>query len=234
VTSRAQDAVGDHATKEDMPVSESERQPPPREGDRPGARRGPRFRLNAIWIAVALIVILSAAQWIGIVIQNLNQTRMGAIFAIGVVSFLGTLSLGHQGRRYHPFEPSEVRTALTTAFAMVFFAAVGIFLFSTNDVKDFGRTLMSNLTSLFGVVIGFYFASSAVVEYGKIQAGKNAPQQPPAEAPPVPTAAASTAALEARIAELEATVARLTAGAPPPDGHGAPAPTEPIASGQHA
>src|SRR5207249_10841430 len=117
-----------------------------------GFRRIPRFRLNAIWIAVVLILILSLAQFIGILIHNLNQTRMGAIFAIGVVSFLGTLSLGHQGLRFRQFESAEVRTALTTSFAMVFFAAVGIFLFSTNTVGDFGRTLMSNLTSLFGVV----------------------------------------------------------------------------------
>jgi hypothetical protein len=206
-----------------MPVSDSEQVPA---DEHRSPRRGPRFRLNAIWIAVALIVILSAAQWIGIVIQNLNQTRMGAIFAIGVVSFLGTLSLGHQGRRYHPFESSEVRTALTTSFAMVFFAAVGIFLFSTNNVGDFGRTLMSNLTSLFGVVIGFYFASSAVVEYGKIQAGKSAPTAPSDQPSPSP----ATSALEAKIADLEATVAKLTEALAPPDGHEkAPAPTEPLA-----
>ena len=52
---------------------------------------------------------------------------------------------------------------------MLFFAAVGIFLFTTKTVSDFGRTLMNNLTSLFGVVIGFYFASSAVVGYGGIR-----------------------------------------------------------------
>ncbi|MDP9343549.1 MAG: hypothetical protein M3Q23_15950 [Actinomycetota bacterium] len=213
-----------------MPDSESRAPAPTESHSIP--RRGSRFRLNAIWIGVALIVILSAAQLIGIIFQNLNQTRMGAIFAIGVVSFLGTLSLGHQGRRYHPFESSEVRTALTTAFAMVFFAAVAIFLFSTNTVHDFGRTLMSNLTSLFGVVIGFYFASSAVVEYGKIRAGAGKDTDPASgDASPPPLA--STSALEAKLAELEATVARLTAASAAPDGHEkppAPAPTEPIAS----
>lgn len=31
---------------------------------------------------------------------------------------------------------------------------------------------MNNLTSLFSVVVGFYFASSAVVEYGRTRAGE--------------------------------------------------------------
>jgi hypothetical protein len=198
---------------------------------RRGSRRGPHFHLTVISIGITLIVILSAAQWIGMKLGQQNATRMGAIFAIGVVSFLGVLSLGHEGPRYRPFEASEVRTAIATAFSMVFFAAVGIFLFSTNTVGEFGQTLMSNLTSLFGVVIGFYFASSAVVEYGKIRAGKTG-DQAPSETPPAP--ARSTGALEAKIAELEATVSRLVAASttaspsPTVDGHDTPpAITEP-------
>ena len=109
---------------------------------------GPPFRWTALWIGVVLVAILAVAIVVGAAIKNLNQTRMVAIFAIGVVSFLGMLGIGRQGQRPRAFEPGEVRTALTTAFTMVFFAAVGIFLFSTNSVSEFGRTLMDNLTSL--------------------------------------------------------------------------------------
>jgi hypothetical protein len=170
-------------------------------------RRG-RFRWKIALIGIAVIVILSTAQVVGALIHNLNQTRMGAIFAIGVVSFLGMLSLGAEGRE---IRSNEIRTALTTAFSMVFFAAVGIFLFSTNAVSDFGQALMSNLTSLFGVVIGFYFASSALVEFGKTRAA----------GPDLPAAAQAqedTEALKAEIVELRAKVAALE-GKP---GDGAP------------
>jgi hypothetical protein len=131
------------------------------------------FRWTALWIGAVLIAILAAAILVGALIHNLNQTRMVAIFAIGVVSFLGMLAIG-RGSRSRGFDPAEIRTALTTSFTMVFFAAVGIFLFSTNSVGDFGRTLMDNLTSLFGVVIGFYFATSAAVEYAKVKEGGRA------------------------------------------------------------
>ncbi len=181
----------------------------------PSPPRARRFRLTSAWIALALVAILSVAQVVGGLVHNLNQTRMGAIFAIGVVSFLGILSLHRQGERFRPFESSEVRTALTTSFAMVFFAAVAIFLFSTNSVGDFGRTLMSNLTSLFGVVIGFYFASSAVVEYGKIRN-----RTATGEAARPGTTDPERAALEAKIEELQAMVARLAEASAVPDGHG--------------
>jgi hypothetical protein len=188
--------------------------PPPRPA-RTGQQVDAPFRWTALWIAVVLIAILSIAITVGAYIHNLNQTRMVAIFAIGVVSFLGMLGISHQGSRARGFDPGDVRTALTTAFTMVFFSSVGIFLFSTNDVGDFGRTLMDNLTSLFGVVIGFYFASSAAVEWAKVREAGRARaaghEAPPAE-PPAPIAGGQDegAVLRAQVEELRATVEELT------------------------
>jgi hypothetical protein len=189
----------------------------------PGDRRGPPFRWTALWIGALLVSILAVAILVGALIHNLNQTRMVGIFAIGVVSFLGMLAVGHQSGRVRAFEPGEVRTALTTSFAMVFFASVAIFLFSTNEVGDFGRTLMDNLTSLFGVVLGFYFASSAAVEYAKIkETGRSAraatADSPAASASPQGGSSSGRsaespngqAALEAEVAALRAAVEALT------------------------
>ena len=172
------------------------------------------FRWTALWIGALLIAILATAILVGALIHNLNQTRMVAIFAIGVVSFLGTLAVGRRSRS-PGFEPAEVRTALTTSFTMVFFAAVAIFLFSTNTVGDFGRTLMDNLTSLFGVVIGFYFASSAAVEYAKVREGGRAPAAasgPEQGQPPAVSSGRSDgqAALEVEVAALRSAVEALT------------------------
>jgi hypothetical protein len=180
----------------------------------PEAEKDRPFRWTALWIGALLVAILATAILVGALIHNLNQTRMVAIFAIGVVSFLGTLAVGRRSRS-PGFEPAEVRTALTTSFTMVFFAAIAIFLFSTNTVGDFGRTLMDNLTSLFGVVIGFYFASSAAVEYAKVREGGRAPAatsgpeqgQRPALAPVKPD---GQAALEVEVAKLRSAVEALT------------------------
>ena len=177
------------------------------------AEKARPFHWTALWIGALLIAILGTAILVGALIHNLNQTRMLAIFAIGVVSFLGTLSVGRRTSS-RAFEPADVRTALTTSFTMVFFAAVGIFLFSSNTVGDFGRTLMDNLTSLFGVVIGFYFASSAAVEYAKVREGRRAAESASetdeeprsADAPERPN---GLGALEAEVAALRSAVEGL-------------------------
>lgn len=134
-----------------------------------------KFRLTTIWIGVSLVAILSIAYPLGYFWHNANAARAVAIFAIGVVSFLGMLTLAHEGSGRRSFDSAEVRVAVTTAFVMVYFAVLAIFLFSTNTVSEFGRNMVDNLTSLFGVVVGFYFASSAVVEYGKTQASSPSP-----------------------------------------------------------
>jgi hypothetical protein len=167
------------------------------------ARSGVWERLgSSIVIGIVLVVILALAYVIGANIHNLNATRAVGIFAVGVVSFFGTLSLAHRSSPNSPYDSGEVRLAVTAAFMMVYFAALGIFLFSINTVGSFGQSLMNNMTSLFGVVVGFYFASSAVVEYGRSREREK-------------TAAAAAAApsssdLEAEVRALRELVSELT------------------------
>jgi hypothetical protein len=126
---------------------------------------------SPISLGVTLIVTLALSYLVGSLIHNLNAARAVGVFAVGVIAFLGTLSIAHRGSA-GPYDSGEVRIAVTCAFMMVYFAILGIFLFSINQVGTFGQGLVNNLTSLFGVVVGFYFASSAVVEYGRARTGE--------------------------------------------------------------
>jgi hypothetical protein len=191
-----------------------------REPDDEDGRQRKRFRLTVLWIGFALVAILGLAYPLGFWWHNANSTRAVAVFAIGVVSFLGMLSLGHQGSRFRRFESSEVRVAVTTSFVMVYFAILGIFLFSTNRVSDFGQTMVENLSGLFGVVVGFYFASAAVVEYGKSRSGSTTdkPESKPDEKAPAPPPEPVTAktVVEDELKELRKLVASLLAEKEPP------------------
>jgi hypothetical protein len=135
---------------------------------RPG--RWARVWVSPISLGVVLVLTLVVAYLVGSLIHNLNAARAVGVFAVGVIAFLGTLSMAHRDST-GPYESGEVRIAVTCAFMMVYFAILGIFLFSINEVGTFGQGLVTNLTSLFGVVVGFYFASSAVVEYGRTRTG---------------------------------------------------------------
>lgn len=139
------------------------------------ARRGAGWsglagrRRSLLALTVILIAIFSLAYLVGYLLHNANAARAGGTFAIGVVSFLGMLAIGHRDRA-PGFDSAEVRVAITTAFVMMYFAILATFVFSSNVVGVFGQSLVTDLTSLFGVVVGFYFASSAVVEYGRVRA----------------------------------------------------------------
>jgi hypothetical protein len=182
--------------------------------------------LSPITIGIVLILMLLVAYLIGSWINDRNAARAIAVFAIGVVSFLGILGLSHRDTAGSTYDSAQVRVAVTTAFMMVYFAALGIFLFSTNEVGEFGRGLMNNLTSLFGVVMGFYFAASAVEAYSK---AKQATVRATADAIGAATPAApadapqpsDTGALEQELRDLREMVAGLLAerergGEPPP------------------
>ena len=170
------------------------------DGDaRPG--RWTRAWISPISLGIALVLTLAAAYVVGSLIHNLNATRAVGVFAVGVIAFLGTLSMAHRNST-GPYDSGEVRIAVTCAFMMVYFAILGIFLFSVNEVGTFGQGLVTNLTSLFGVVVGFYFASSAVVEYGRTRANRDASSgaaeetAPTSETVRIPPAAESASAAE--------------------------------------
>jgi hypothetical protein len=154
--------------------------------------RWARVWISPISLGVVLVLTVVVSYVVGTLIHNLNASRAVGVFAVGVIAFLGTLSMAHRDSS-GPYDSGEVRIAVTCAFMMVYFAILGIFLFSINEVGTFGQGLVNNLTSLFGVVVGFYFASSAVVEYGRSRAGSQAAPEPPTSAQtvsaPIPTVA---------------------------------------------
>jgi hypothetical protein len=160
--------------------------------------------------------MLLVAYLIGSWINDRRAARSIAVFAIGVVSFLGMLGLSHRDTAGSTYDSAQVRVAVTTAFMMVYFATLGIFLFATSEVGEFGRGLTENLTSLFGVVVGFYFAASAVEAYSKAkQADAQAKTDAAATAPPAAPAGvpppSDTGALEQELRDLREMVAGLMA-----------------------
>ncbi len=183
-------------------------------GQREGGRRKRGLRLNTIWIGVTLIVILGIAYPIGYTVHNANAARAIALFAIGVVSFLGMLSLGHQGGAYRPFDSHEIRSAVTVAFVIVYFGVLSIFLFSINRPTSFANTVFGTFTPLMGVILGFYFASGAVEEFMRRRTSRTDPDgmgEAPERSVPPPAAPRSDppSALETEVQELRALVASL-------------------------
>ncbi len=125
---------------------------------------------TAAWLGIAMVVALPVGVTIGFLSHN-SAPRMVAVFAIAVIAFLGILLLAHRVASYRPFDSGEMRMAIAGSFTIVYFVVLAIFLFSISIPTSFAQDYVRNLTTLMGVIVAFYFASSAAVQYAKIRAG---------------------------------------------------------------
>ncbi|MCH8047930.1 MAG: hypothetical protein IID44_29905 [Planctomycetes bacterium] len=141
-----------------------------------------------IFVRIDFLVIV--IWWIGISLGYIPEIGLGplsgALFAIAVVTFMGTLRAS-----------GDMRTAIAASFVMIYFALLAALATSAinRDQIDnpVGTELWKNFTYLVGVIIVFYFGSTATVEvidriYGAKRDAKSAasakPPQPPEELPP--------------------------------------------------
>jgi hypothetical protein len=171
---------------------------------------------TALWLGAAMVLALPVGLVIGFITHS-AAPRMVAVFAIAVIAFLGILLLAHAVASHRPFDSGEMRMAIAGSFVIVYFVVLAIFLFSVNQPTQFAQDYVRNLTSLMGVIVAFYFASSAAVQYAKVRSGASAPPEAaagdarsvaPSEAP---AAGGSEVDLREQIRRLHASVAGLQA-----------------------
>jgi hypothetical protein len=120
-----------------------------------------------------MAVALPVGLFIGFQMHS-AAPRMVMVFAVALIAFLGLLLLAHHVASYRPFDSGEMRLAIAGSFTIVYFVVLAIFLFSTSNPTSFAQDYVRNLTSLMGVIVAFYFGSSAAVQYAKIRAGGSA------------------------------------------------------------
>jgi hypothetical protein len=139
----------------------------------PRAGRSSLAPKTALWLGAAMVLALPVGLVIGFLTHS-AAPRMVAVFAIAVISFLGILLLAHAVASHRPFDSGEMRMAIAGSFVIVYFVVLAIFLFSINQPTQFAQDYVRNLTSLMGVIVAFYFASSAAVQYAKIRSDAGA------------------------------------------------------------
>ncbi len=102
------------------------------------------------------------------------------IAGVGVWSFFGFLFMNHHAAGGGGgFSSDDMRTAIASALVLTCVALVAIMLFSEIDPKTVAATsLLSSFTTLLGVVIAFYFGSTAAVDVARAMYG---PDPPPAD-----------------------------------------------------
>jgi hypothetical protein len=123
---------------------------------------------GALWIGgldLGLVLLMLISWVVPLLWRNLHLgITVLALSGIGVITFLGILVLSHRSG-HRGFSTGEMRSAIAATFMVVYFTMLGILMFFYSHLPPMAPTLVKNFTYLVGVVIAFYFGSTAVVEH---------------------------------------------------------------------
>jgi hypothetical protein len=112
-----------------------------------------------------------------------------AVGATAVFTFVGMLALGQETNGPWKITEASMRTAIASSILAQYQALVAIVaFFSPQETSSSGvsQTLISNFTTIVGVVIAFYFGASAYVEGRRITADRRKNSSSPHNTSPEP------------------------------------------------
>lgn len=90
-----------------------------------------------------------------------------SIASVGIISFLGVLMLTNYLSNSRNLNQGEMRKALTVSFTAVYFSLISLLTFKDFPIseKEIAQSITGHFTYLIGIIIVFYFGSSAMREY---------------------------------------------------------------------
>ena len=119
------------------------------------------------WIGILdiLVVLIGLAIWKYVdsdaVFLNL------VIICVALVTYFGFLMFGQAVGGDWAVDKGGMRTAITAAVVTVYLVLVGLVAFMTRGPKELiplTETMITSFTTIVGVVVAFYFGSSAYVQ----------------------------------------------------------------------
>ncbi len=130
-------------------------------------------------VVLPIALVVSVAWYLSAILKTDGPIAVAVIIA-GLIGFVYALDWMHQRRQGEGSVDESMRTAIAAAIVVQYLALVGV-------VSVFGQaspgerlspiteTLIGNFTTIVGVVIAFYFGSSALVQAHKIRYREHKP-----------------------------------------------------------
>jgi hypothetical protein len=128
-------------------------------------RRG-RVAIFGLGVAVVAVVAIGLFVWSGILHARYDAILAFILVVVAVITFFGFMSLGRSLGGEWELSSEAMRNAITVSTMTVYFVilALAIFLKPPEEQQPITQTLVTSFTTVVGVVIAFYFGSSAYVQ----------------------------------------------------------------------
>ncbi len=131
--------------------------------------------------AVLMTIVIGALDILVLLLGTLKLFHIGwSVGSIGVITFLGILMLVNYLSKSAALDKGEMRKAIAGSFIAVYFALVSLLTFTgfSPSSEKLAETIIGHFTYLVGIVVIFYFGSSAVREYLKMKKkGQNSEEE---------------------------------------------------------
>lgn len=130
-------------------------------------------------IACLVLLVVASGLWLAIA-KDIPVFFVWAAASIGAITFFGFIFVGYDLEGKPAIHPSTIRTAITVSVIMVYLFVVSLTIFLrewSDNLDPLPQLMVSNFTTMVGVIIAFYFTSSAYIEAQK----KNTRQAPEIE-----------------------------------------------------
>ena len=97
------------------------------------------------------------------------------LMVVASISFFGTISMQSDSDQNPRLEGAILRTAITVSVVSVYLVilAVALFVVVPDEMRPLTDTMITHFTTIVGVVIAFYFGSSAYVQVQSKRASRS-------------------------------------------------------------
>ncbi len=123
---------------------------------------------KAIRICVLMAILIALLGVLGPYLSHRLQDNwafMGMGVGVTVISFFGLLVLCQTNEERWKITADTMRTAIAGTIVIVYLVLVGTVAFiSKGKMAEITRTMITNFTAIVGIVIAFYFGSSAYIQ----------------------------------------------------------------------
>jgi hypothetical protein len=130
-------------------------------------------------ISILVFLVISLGLWLAVK-TNIPAFFVWTAISIGIIVFFGFIWIGLNSQKKFEYDTSNIRTTLTSSIIIVylFIVCLTIFFREWSDKLDpLPQAMISNFTTIVGVVIAFYFTSSAYVDTRRKPKGTRANDQ---------------------------------------------------------
>ena len=140
-----------------------------------------RFRMSIFGLAAADLIVSAAGLfvWSWVFDGRHDAILSFTVFAVAVVTFFGALSLGKTlGGEWQPSK-AGLRNAIAVSVIVTHFLILALYIFlkSPNEPSLMTQNLVTNFTMIVGVVIAFYFGTSAYVQVRQLEQEGQKPEK---------------------------------------------------------